>query len=167
MSIQLKLQHEEGIRLRQQTAQIVERNIDGAVVKGTDWKFNKFQDAGGNATEDIQQDLDPRRVGSDGRKVPLGTYTVHATYNQHNLVIERKGKIKSYDFKNPAIRNQMRVKYQTMVPKKGKDGAPILKDGKPVHVWEDSGQPQYVPPNSFAGAMIGDGVRVILDELPT
>lgn len=167
MSIQLKLQHEEGLRLRQQTAQSVERGPGGNVQRATDWKFNKFQDANGHVTEEIQQDLDPRRVGSDGKKLPLGKYTVHVTYNQHNLVIERKGKVVPFNFKNEAIRNQMRIKYQTLVEKIGKDGKPVLKDGKPVHVWEDSGQPQYVPPNTFAGAFVGDKQRAILEEMPT
>lgn len=166
MSIQLKLTHEEGLRLRQQTAMSVERGPTGNVQNATDWKFNKFQDSNGHVTEDIQQDLDPRRVGSDGKKIPIGVYTVHVTYNQHNLVVERKGKVAPFNFKNPAIRNQMKVKYQTLVAKV-KDGKPVTKDGKPVHVWEDSGQPQYVPPNTFAGVFVGDNQRAILEEMPT
>lgn len=166
MSIQLKLQHEEGLRLRQQTSQSVERGPGGNVQRALDWKFNKFTDQNGHVTEEIQQDLDPRRVGADGKKIPLGVYTAHVTYNQHNLVVERKGKVAPFNFKNPAIRNQMRVRYQTLVAKT-KDGKPVTKDGKPVHVWEDSGVPQYIPPNTFAGAFVGDNQRAILDEMPT
>ena len=166
MSIQLKLQHEEGLRLRQQTANKLERGPTGNVISAGDWKFSKFQDRNGHPTEDIQQDLDPRRVAADGKKEATGFYTVHVTYNQHNLVVERKGKVAPFNFKNPAIRNQMRVRYQTLVAKT-KDGKPVTQNGKPVHVWEDSGQPQYVPPNTFAGAFVGDNQRAILEEMPT
>ena len=167
MSIQLKLTHEEGLRLRQQTAQSVERGPTGNVIAAKDWKFSKFQDSNGHTTEEIQQDLDPRRVGADGKKIPIGVYTVHVTYNQHNLVVERKGKVAPFNFKNPAIRNQMRVTYQELKPKL-KDGKPITKDGKPVHVWENApGAPQYIPPNSFAGVFVGDTQRAILEEMPT
>jgi len=176
MSIQLKLRHEEGLRLRQQTAQSTERGPTGNVIRATDWKFSKYQDSNGHVTEDIQQDLDPRRVGSDGKKIPIGVYTVHVTHNQHNLVVERKGKIAAFNFQNPAIRNQMRVTYQELKPKLDKDGKPVTtkvkqKNGpeveKPVNVWENSGQPQYIPPNTWGGVFIGDNQRAILEEMPT
>ena len=167
MSIQLKLTHEEGLRLRQQSAQKVERaNGNGPVTAGTDWKFDKYQDETGRTFEEVPQDKDPRRVGNDGKKIPLGTYTLHVSAGQKNLVVERKGKVVPFNFKNPAVRNQMRIQHQTLVQKM-KDGKPMLKDGKPVHVWENSGQPQYIPPNSFGGVYVGDGQRAILDEQPT
>jgi hypothetical protein len=167
MSIQLRLTHEEGVRLRQQTAHKVERSagigVGSAVpVMGTDWKFDKYQEPNGKTSEEVPQDKDPRRIGSDGKHIPLGTYTVHVTANMRNLVIERKGKVTPFNFKNPALRNQMRVRYQTL-EKNGK----TTKDGKPIHEWKDSGQPQYIPPNTFGGAFVGDGQRAILDECPT
>jgi hypothetical protein len=167
MAIQLKLTHEEGVRLRQQTAHKVERQAGagdggGIPVMGTDWKFDRFQDPTGKTFEEVPQDRDPRKVGPDGKHIPLGTYTVHVTANMRNLVVERKGKVAAFNFKNPAVRNQMRIKYQTL-EKTGRK----TKDGKEVHEWKDSGQPQYIPPNSFGGAFVGEGQRAILDEMPT
>jgi hypothetical protein len=167
MAIQLKLTHEEGLRLRQQTAHKVERAASagdggGVPVLGTDWKFDKYQEPNGKTSEEVPQDRDPRRVGSDGKHIPLGTYTVHVTANMRNLVVERKGKVTSFNFKNPAVRNQMRIRYQTL-EKTGRK----TKEGKEVHEWKDSGQPQYIPPNTFGGAFVGDNQRAILDEMPT
>jgi hypothetical protein len=56
----------------------------------------------------------------------------------------------------------MRIKYQTL-EKTGRK----TKDGKEVHEWKDSGQPQYIPPNTFGGAFVGDNQRAILEECPT
>lgn len=167
MSIQLKLNHEEGIRLRQQTAHKVERKggVDGeggTPVMGTDWKFDKHQDSTGKTSEEVPQDRDPRRVGADGKHLPLGTYTVHVTANMRNLVVERKGKVTPFNFKNPAVRNQMRIRYQTL-----EKTDRLTKDKKPVHEWKDSGQPQYIPPNTFAGVFVGDNQRAVIDEMPT
>lgn len=168
MSIQLKLTHEEGLRLRQQQAVAVERKgSDGDEVvvakKGTEWKFVRFPtDISGQQVEDVQQDEDTRRVGNDGKKVKLGTYTVHITSGIRNLVIERKGKIATFNFKNPAVRNQVRVKYQTL-EKTGRK----TTGGKDVHEWKDSGLPQYFPPNTFMGVFVGDNQRAIVDEMPT
>lgn len=166
MAIQLKLQHEEGLRLRQQTAHKVERkggqDGGGVPVMGTDWRFDRFQNADGHSTDEVPQDRDPRRVGADGKHIPLGTYTVHVTANMRNLVVERKGKVTPFNFKNPAIRNQMRVKYQTL-EKTGRK----TKDGKEIHEWKDSGQPTFIAPNTFGGAFVGDNQRAILDEMPT
>lgn len=167
MSIQLRLTHEEGLRLRQQTAHKIDRVEEhkdggGAVKSGTDWRFDKYQDATGKTYDECPQDEDNRRVGPDGKHVKLGTYTLHLTSNMRNLVVERKGKVVPFNFKNPAIRNQMRVKYQTL-EKTGRK----TKDGKDVHEWKDSGNAQYIPPNTFGGAYVGDGQRAILDEMPT
>jgi hypothetical protein len=181
MSVTLKLTHEEGIRLRQQAPHKVEHTKEKTVETvdsltgekktekvsevshvSTEWRFIKRPDSAGKITEDCQQDEDPRRVGSDGRKVQLGTYTVHITHGANNLVIERKGKVTPYNFKNNAIRNQVRIQYQTLV-----DSGRKTKDGKPVHEWKNSGQPQYLLPNTFGGAFVGDNQRAIVDECPT
>jgi hypothetical protein len=163
MSITLKIQHEEGLRLRQQSAHKVEsKDLTGAVTNTVDWRFVKRPDSTGKVVEECQQDEDPRRVDSHGRKAQLGTYTVHVTAGMNNLVIERKGKVAPYSFKNPAIRNQLRVRHQKLVETGRK-----TKDGKPVHEWKDDGAPQYIPPNTFGGVFVGDGQRAILDEMHT
>jgi hypothetical protein len=156
MSVTLKLVHEDGIRLRQQSSH--KDSLTGSV----DWKFVKRTAPDGKTVEDCPQDEDPRRVGPDGRKVQLGTYTVHVTANMNNLVIERKGKVTPFNFKNGAIRNQVRIQYQRLV-----DSGRKTKDHKPVHEWKNDGQPQYLPPNTFGGAFVGDGQRAIVDEMPT
>lgn len=164
MSVTLKLTHEEGIRLRQQAAHKIEHKDEktGAVSHTVDWRFVKRPASDGKVVEECQQDEDPRRVDSNGRKVQLGTYTVHVTHGMNNLVIERKGKVAPYNFKNGAIRNQVRVQYQRLVESGRK-----TKDGKSVHEWKNDGQPQYLPPNTFGGAFVGDGQRAIVDEMPT
>ena len=161
MSIELRLKPEDGIRLRQQTAHNVERVANGLVTGGKDWRFDRYQDQNGKDLGEIQQDLDNRRVGPDGKHVPLGTYTVHITAGMHNLVVERKGKVKSFDFQNRAIRNQLRVQYQKLVATNRKKGDQV------VHEWVNDGPPQYIPPNTFGGVFVGDGQRAILDEMPT
>lgn len=164
MSVTLKLVHEEGIRLRQQAAHKIEHKDEktGAVTQTVDWRFVKRPASDGKVVEECQQDEDPRRVGSDGRKVQLGTYTVHVTHGMNNLIIERKGKVTPFNFKNGAIRNQVRVQYQRLV-----DSGRKTKDQKPVHEWKNDGAPQYLPPNTFGGAFVGDGQRAIVDEMPT
>jgi len=164
MSIELRLTHEEGLRLRQQTAQDVQRtNPDGTgfVKAGKDWKFDRYQEQNGAWKDEVQQDLDPRRVGPDGKKIPLGTYTVYITHGLRNLVVERKGKVKAFNFLNRAIRNQMRVQYQKLEATNRKKG------DKVVHEWVNDGGPQYVPPNTPYGVFVGDNQRAILDEMPT
>lgn len=164
MSVTLKLVHEEGIRLRQQSAHKIEHKDEktGATSQSVDWRFVKRQASDGKAVEECQQDEDPRRVDSNGRKVQLGTYTVHVTAGMNNLVIERKGKVTPFNFKNGAIRNQVRVQYQRLV-----DSGRKTKDSKPVHEWKNDGAAQYLPPNTFGGAFVGDGQRAIIDEMPT
>lgn len=156
MSVTLKLMHEEGIRLRQQAAH------KDSLTNTVDWRFVKRPASDGKIVEECGQDEDPRRVDANGRKAQLGTYTVHVTANMNNLVIERKGKITPYQFKNPAIRNQVRVQHQRLV-----DSGRKTKDQKPVHEWKNDGVAKYVPPNSFDGVFVGDGQRAILDEMPT
>lgn len=164
MSVTLKLVHEEGIRLRQQAAHKIE-HVDEKTKQSsvqTDWRFVKRPASDGKIVEECQQDEDPRRVDSNGRKVQLGTYTVHVTAGMNNLVIERKGKVTPFNFKNGAIRNQVRVQYQKLV-----DSGRKTKDQKPVHEWKNDGAAQYMPPNTFGGAFVGDGQRAIVDEMPT
>ena len=92
----------------------------------------------------------------------LGTYTLHVTHGMNNLVIERKGKVAPFNFKNGSIRNQVRIQYQRLI-----DSGRKTKDQKPVHEWKNDGQAQYLPPNTFGGAFVGDGQRAIVDEMPT
>jgi|SRR5208337_4024014 len=164
MSVTLKLVHEEGIRLRQQGAHKIEHKDEktGAVTQTVDWRFVKRPASNGHVVEECQQDEDPRRVDSSGRKVQLGTYTVHITAGMNNLVVERKGKVAPFNFKNPAIRNQVRVQYQKLA-----DSGRKTKDNKPVHEWKNDGQAKYIPPNTFDGVFVGDGQRAIVDEMPT
>lgn len=163
MSVTLKLVHEEGIRLRQQSAHKIEgKDLTGAPTTSVDWRFIKRQAPDGKQVEECQQDEDPRRVDSSGRKIQLGTYTVHVTAGMNNLVVERKGKVTPFNFKNGAIRNQVRVQYQRLL-----DSGRKTKDQKPVHEWKNDGPPKYIPSNTFDGVFVGDGQRAILDEMPT
>jgi hypothetical protein len=172
MSITLKLVHEEGIRLRQQAAHKIEHKPEHkdeltgtttpAVPASVDWRFTKRPGSDGKITEECGQDEDPRRVDSNGRKVQLGTYTLHITSGMNNLVIERKGKVAPFSFKNNSIRNQVRVQHQRLV-----ESGRVTKDKKPVHEWKNDGTPKYVPANTFDGVFVGDGQRAILDEMPT
>jgi hypothetical protein len=164
MSVTLKLVHEEGVRLRQQAAHKIEHKDEktGAVSQTVDWRFVKRPASDGKITEECQQDEDARRVDANGRKAQLGTYTVHVTANMNNLIVERKGKVAPFNFKNPAIRNQVRVQYQRLV-----DSGRVTKDKKPVHEWKNDGAAKYIPPNTFDGVFVGDGQRAIVDEIPT
>jgi hypothetical protein len=164
MSVTLKLVHEEGIRLRQQSAHKIDHKdeLTGIVSTTTDWRFVKRPASDGKIVEECQQDEDPRRVDANGRKAQLGTYTVHVTASMNNLVIERKGKVAPFSFKNPAIRNQVRVQHQRLI-----DSGRKTKDHKPVHEWKNDGPAKYIPANTFDGVFVGDGQRAIVDEMPT
>jgi hypothetical protein len=165
MSVTLKLVHEEGIRLRQQAAHKTEHTDEktAALIQTVDWRFTKRPTSDGKGVvEECQQDEDPRRIDSNGHKIKLGTYTVHVTANMNNLVIERKGKVSPFNFKNPAIRNQVRLQYQRLV-----DSGRKTKDQKPVHEWKNDGPAKYIAPNTFDGVFVGDGQRAIVDEMPT
>jgi hypothetical protein len=164
MSVTLKLQHEEGLRLRQQSAHKIEHKDEktGAVSTTTEWRFVKRPASDGKVVEECQQDEDPRRVDSNGRKMQLGTYTLHVTHGMNNLVIERKGKVAPFNFKNGSIRNQVRIQYQRLI-----DSGRKTKDQKPVHEWKNDGAAKYIPANTFDGVFVGDGQRAIVDECPT
>lgn len=162
MSIELRLTHEEGLRLRQQSAHAVTRAEGNVVTAGKDWKFDKLQDYEGKPVDEVDQDRDARQVDGAGKKLKLGKYTVHITAGTRNLVVERKGKVKSLDFLNRAIRNQLRIKYQEL-----KDTGRKV-NGKAIHEWKDSAGPAlYIPPNTWGGAFVGDGQRAVIDEMPT
>ena len=153
MSIQLKFNHKDGLRLRQQMAHSVDRTSDGIVVSGKEWRFEGA---------DVDQDRDLRKVDGEGKHIKLGTYTVFLTAGMKNLVVEKKGKVEHIDFRNSSLRNQMKVRMQTLIETKK------AKDGKtPVMEWKDSGTAQYIPSNTWSGVSVGDGVRSILDEMPT
>lgn len=163
MSIELRLTHEEGLRLRQQSAHAVTRTEGNVVTAGKDWRFDKLQDYEGKPVDEVDQDRDARQIDGAGKKLKLGKYTVHITAGTRNLVVERKGKVKSLDFLNRAIRNQLRIKYQEL-----KDTGRKTKDQKPIHEWKDSPGPAlYIPPNTWGGAFVGDNQRAIIDEMPT
>jgi hypothetical protein len=157
MSVTLKLKHLEGLRLRNQSAHKIARTgkegDGGTVIKGEEWKFDP---------DDCKQDEDQRKVEADGSHVKLGTYTVYITAGLKNLVVERKGKVEHVDFKNSALRNQLRIRYQKLVDENaGKEGK------KPHLIWKPEGQPQYIPANTWTGVFVGDGQRAIVDEMPT
>lgn len=153
MSVTLKLKYLEGLRLRNQSAHKLDRTVDGAIVKGEEWKFDP---------DDCKQDEDPRKVESDGSHVKLGTFTIYITAGLKNLVVEKKGKVEHVDFRNAALRNQLRVKYQKLVD------VNAGKEGKKPHLeWRTEGQPQYIPANTWTGVFVGDGQRAIVDEMPT
>jgi hypothetical protein len=153
MSVMLKIGFVEGLRVRQQSAHKVERTAEGAVIQGTEWRFDPT---------DVEQDRDQRRVDRDGKPEKLGTFTVHVVAGLKNMVLEKKGKVEHIQFRNSALRNQMRIRVQSQIETRK------AKDGKtPVMEWKDSGPVQYIPPNSWTGVSIGDGARAIVDELPT
>jgi hypothetical protein len=145
----------DGLRLRQQQAKQVvftEGDKGGIATNSTEWTFD---------SSDCVQDTDSRRIDNHGKPLPLGTYTVHIAANLRNLVIEKKGKVGVVQFRNSAIRNQMKVRMQEFV-----DTGKKTKDGKPIKEWKTVKQ-EYLPPNTWGGAFAGDGVRSILDEMPT
>jgi hypothetical protein len=157
MAISLRIDHKEGLRLRQQQAKQVEYATgdgggNGAAMKGTEWAFDGA---------DCQQDTDPRRVDNKGKPLPLGTYTVHIAANLRNLVIERKGKVDTIQFRNSALRNQMKIRQQEFIDSERKD-----KTGKHIKEWKTTKQ-EYVPANTWTGVYAGDGIRAICDEVPT
>jgi hypothetical protein len=157
MAIALRFEHVEGLRLRQQQAkqvQFSEGENGGTPIASskTEWAFDGI---------DCQQDTDPRKVDNKGKPLPLGTYTVHIAANLRNLVVEKKGKIEAIQFRNAALRNQMKIRQQEFVETGKKD-----KNNKPIKDWVTTKQ-EYLPANTWGGAYAGDGIRAILDEMPT
>lgn len=151
--MEIRLDHAEGLRLRQQQAQKVERSVDGQVVQSVDWKFEG---------PDVGRNVDPRRRDHNGAPLQLPHYTAHISYGLKNLVVEKKGAIVTIPFRNSSLRNQIRIKQQAFVEIGKKDRA-----GHQIKEWKDQGAPVYVPANTFSGVSVGDGQRAILDEMPT
>ncbi len=155
MAISLRIEHTEGLRLRQQQARSVEFSEGengGTPMKSTEWTFDG---------SDCAQDTDPRRLDNKGKPLPLGTYTVHIAAGLRNLVVEKKGAIQVISFRNSALRNQMKIRQQELTDTGKKD-----KAGKPIKEWKVTKQ-EYLPANTWGGAYAGDGTRTILEEMPT
>lgn len=145
MSTQIQIRHIDGLRLRQQIFKDVpDSRFAGELKEGESpptvkaWKF----DAGAG---DVRQDEDNRT------HEPLGVYSPYIGYSLRNLVIERKGKQENVTFRNGNVRQTLKVTQQEL----GKD-----KKWKPVGT-------NMIPPNSWGGAVVGDGNRAIVEELPT
>jgi len=155
MAITLRLNHIEGLRLRQQQARQVEfaeGANGGQAVKGTEWTFDQH---------DCVQDTDTRKVDNHGKPLQLGTYTIHIAANLRNLVVEKKGKVEAIPLRNSALRNQMKIRQQEYRDTDKKD-----KAGKPIKAWVTTKQ-EYLPANEYGGVFAGDNTRAILDEMPT
>jgi hypothetical protein len=158
MAIALRLEHVDGLRLRQQLATAKRNNTkegDNTILGGVDWHFEKVSGTHEDAV--VPRDLDART------REPTNTYSPTINFGLKNLVIERKGPITHLEFRNTSVRNQLRIKTQTNVSTGRR-----TKDGADIKVWEDSGvPPQYLAPQLWGGVAVGDGTRVILDEMPT
>ncbi len=157
MAIALRFEHIEGLRLRQQQAKKVQfsEGENGGTPIASDKMEWTFDGA------DCAQDTDPRKVDNKGKPLPLGTYTVHIAANLRNLVVEKKGPITAIQFRNAALRNQMKIRQQEF-----KDTGKKDKNNKPIKDWVTTKQ-EYLPANTYGGAYAGDGIRAILDEMPT
>lgn len=153
MSVKLILKHSEGLRLRNQSAHAVVPKEGEKPTNLVEWKFDP---------DDVKQDEDLRKVEADGSHTKLGTYTTYITFNTKNLVVEKKGKVEHVDFRNSALRNQLRIRYQKLV-----DVHAGKESKKPHFEWRFDGQPQYTPPNVWTGVFVGDGQRAVVDEMPT
>jgi hypothetical protein len=159
MAIFLTLQHVDGLRLRQQVAATVERvkgteTSDGMVVGAKEWHFEKKP--GTREDVEVEQDRDKRNPDK-----LLGTYSPSISFGLKNLVVERKGAVTNIDFRNSSVRNIMRIKTQVLAPVGKKD-----KEGKDIKAWTDQNT-IYLPPNQWGGFAVGEGLRIILDEMPT
>jgi hypothetical protein len=154
MSIQLVVDHVEGLRLRHQMAHKVERtegDHGGDVKGGAEWRF----------ADEIERDKDERRRDNNGHPLLLPRYTFHVSYGLKNAVIEKKGKIETLSFRNSALRNQLRIKVEALTDTGRKD-----KKDAPIKEWRPQ-QTQYVPANTWTGVAVGEGLRAIVDEMPT
>jgi hypothetical protein len=154
MAICLKIKHTDGLRLRQQVASVQARAGDGAVIKGAQWHFEK--DPITKRDAEVPRDLDQR-----SRK-PLDTSTVYVSYGLKNLVIDRKGVPAGVDLFNSSLRNSLKVQIETLTEVKTKgDEKKVQKE------WVPSGPPAFIAPMATSGVIVGDGVRAILNEVPT
>lgn len=150
MSVQLKFDYVDGLRLRQQMAHNVERK-DGDVQSGTEWRFEG----------EVPRDTDPRKRDQNGAPMILNTLTFYVSYGLRNCVVEKKGKPDNLTFRNASLRNQLRLRQQTFV-----DSGRKNKADEPIKVWKDESV-SYLPANTWGGIFIGDGVRAIIDEMAT
>lgn len=154
MAIFLKFEHVDGIKLRQQLAQDVKRHDkENTVTAGKDWRFEKDPITGKDAH--VARDIDPRT------QEPLNTYSPTVNFGTKNLVLEKAGKGENINFRNSSVRNQLRLKAQELKPT-GK----TTKEGDVLKSWQDVGT-SYLSPQAWGGVFVGDGQRVIIDEMPT
>jgi len=158
MTIFLRIQHIDGLRIRQQVAHNVERVqktelSDGLVVGGKEWKFEK--DPITKKDVEVPRDLDQRT------QKPLDTYSFSVSFGLKNAVIDRHGKAENVSFRNESVRNVLRIKVQSFDPT-DKRGA----DKEFIKAWKDHST-LFIQPSQWGGAVVGDGLRAILDELPT
>jgi len=151
MSMQLKIDHVDGLRLRHQVAHKVDRK-EGDVQAGTEWRFD----------EEVPRDTDPRKRDANGAPLILPSYTFYVAYGLKNVVIEKKGKAENLTFRNSSLRNQLRIKIQALTETGKKD-----KTGVALKEWRDQQSPQYIPANQWTGVCVGDGLRAIVDEMAT
>lgn len=158
MTIFLKIEDIDGLRIRQQVATTVTRVTEsemsgGLVVGGKDWKFEK--DPLTKKDVDVALDLDPRT------QQPLKTHSFSLSFGLKNAVVDRHGKAENVAFRNESVRNVLRVKVQSFEPtdKRG-------HDKEFIKVWKDHST-LFVQPGQWGGAVVGDGLRAILDEMPT
>lgn len=140
MSIQLRIDHVEGLKLRQQTYKDkldAEPTVNekGEKFYPKDWYFEP---------DDCLRDLDPRT------REPTNHYTTYVGAHLKNLVLEKSGSASNLMFRNSSIRNQLRLRAQRK--HKGK--------------WITE-RDSYLDPNTYGGVYIGDGLRTIVDEVPT
>jgi len=157
MAIMLKIEHKEGVRLRHQIAKnavFSEGGVGtgGVAISGTEWAFEG---------EDCQRDIDDRRRDNRGKPMLMDSYTVYISANTKNLVIEKKGKPEPFQFRNASLRNLLKIRTQEFADTGRKD-----KTGKPIKEWKTI-KTEYLPANEWGGVFAGDGVRAILDEMPT
>ena len=158
MTIFLKIDHMPGIRIRQQVAHSVARTSgtelsDGLVVGGKEWKFEK--DPITKKDVEVPRDLDQRT------QKPLNTYSFSVSFGLKNAVIDRQGKAENVSFRNESVRNVLRVKVESYEPTEKRDS-----NKEPIKAWKPHSTLQ-VQPGQWGGAVVGDGLRAILDELPT
>lgn len=155
MAIFLRIEHIDGLRMRQQTAQKVQREgTDGTVKAGTEWRFDKDPVSKEDAL--VQRDLDSRT------REPTNIYSPVLNFGLRNLVIERKGPVVAIAFRNSSVRNQLRIRYEQFLPtgKKNSKDEDILE-------WRSTAAPTYILPSQWGGVSVGTGIRAFLDEMPT
>jgi hypothetical protein len=126
---------------------------DGLVVNGKDWRFEK--DPVTKKDVDIDFDRDPRT------QQPLKTHSFSLSFGLKNAVIDRHGKAENVAFRNESVRNVLRVKILSHEPTAKK-----AADGDFIRAWKEHST-IFVPPGQWGGAVVGDGLRAILDEMPT